>query len=709
MGDGTSRGGRRCGIGAGLSGGLVAAAVALGTTSLGVAVTAVDAATVPAGADAVIHVSTTGHDTASCGSVTDPCETIPYAYGRAADGDTIQVAAGTYTLAGPLRIAKPGIRLLGAMAGVDATTRTPGGPGETVVTGSAGPPTLGLFSAMADDVTIDGFTLTGNLAGGGAATSEHFSGYVVEDNIVSGNITGLYPESDGSKPSVFKDNFFTDDNDSGPNSGNGIFTFRPLANALFTGNKFRDNNNAPINIAGGEVPGGSHDITIADNDMDGEFGVTLVAVSHVLITRNKMSGGWNAVQVSGACHDITITRNTMNDKTRGGVLLFTGFAAATNTGITIEDNTINHTATVEGRYGIEVSRSNDVVIRRNFLEDSGHGAIGFTTRGQDVPSAAATIEQNTITGSGGPGISAAPGSYTGPMAVHFNRIVDNDPHQGIVNDDPAATIDARDSWWGCNSMPDGAGCDHPAGTAAAAVGYHPWLVLKIRSVPADILAGQAAAIYADLRYDSAGALRAGPFFAPVYVRFSTTRGHVALSETLTSADLSAHTEWPSGQPRPERICVQVDNQEACLHFAAHPEVSLHATMTAVPNPAHAGRRATFTIPITNGGPADAFGVIVDDGLAPVLADFTWTCTATAPPSRCSRASGRGSIAATSADIAAGGTITYRLTGVISANATGYIHNTVRIIPPPGVTDHGCSPKCSASATVSLSPVVPVTG
>ena len=519
-----------------------------------------------AAAGAVIHVAPGGHDTAGCGSAAGPCQTIPYAYGRAAGGDTIQVAAGTYTLTGTLTIAKPGIRLLGAMAGVNAATRAPGGPGETVITGTGAPPSDGLFTAAADDVTINGFTFKGNLAGGGLATSEHFSGYVVEDNIVTGNVTGLYAESDGSKPSVYRDNFFVANNDSGPNSGNGVFTFRPLANAAFTGNKFRDNNNAPVNIAGNDVPGGSHDIVIADNDMNGEFGVTLVGVSRVLITRNKMTGGWNAVQVSGACHDITITRNIMNDKTRGGVLLFTGFKEVTNTGITIEGNIINHTATVAGRYGIEISRSTGVVIRRNLLKGSGHGAIGFTARGQDVPSQAAVIEQNTITGSGGPGITVAPGTYTGPMAVHYNRIVDNDPHRGILTDDPAAVIDAALNWWGCNHMPGGAGCDHPAGTSQALVSFSPWLVLRIASSPADILAGQGADILADLHHDSAGTLTAGPFFAPVTAVFSATRGHVSLAGVLTNALLHARTGWPAGQPRPEQICVRVDHQVECLVF-----------------------------------------------------------------------------------------------------------------------------------------------
>ena len=133
------------------------------------------------------------------------------------------------------------------------------------------------------------------------------------------------------------------------------------------------------------------------------------------------------------------------------------------------------------------------------------------------------------------------------------------------------------------------------------------------------------------------------------------------------------------------------------------------TKTAVPNAAHAEHPVKFIIKITNGGPADAFGVTVDDGLAPVLAGFTWTCTASAAPSRCSHASGRGSVSTTSADIAVGGTITYRVTGVLPANAAGKVRNTVRIVSPHGTTDRGCAPKCSASVTVTRAPIVPVTG
>ncbi len=43
------------------------------------------------------HVAPSGQNTAGCGSQTEPCRTIQYAVNQAVSGDTIRVAAGTYT------------------------------------------------------------------------------------------------------------------------------------------------------------------------------------------------------------------------------------------------------------------------------------------------------------------------------------------------------------------------------------------------------------------------------------------------------------------------------------------------------------------------------------------------------------------------------------------------------------------------------------
>ena len=42
------------------------------------------------------YVSTTGIDTGDCSSPAAPCQTIQYAIDQSGDGDTINVAAGTY-------------------------------------------------------------------------------------------------------------------------------------------------------------------------------------------------------------------------------------------------------------------------------------------------------------------------------------------------------------------------------------------------------------------------------------------------------------------------------------------------------------------------------------------------------------------------------------------------------------------------------------
>jgi Right handed beta helix region len=558
------------------SGARVASRLLTRLAAVGVAVAAATLVMAhPALAASTVHVATTGDDIAGCGAAAAPCQTIAFGYSEAVPGDTIMIAAGTYVMSTPLVVSKANLTFQGAQAGVDARARTPGGAGETDITsGLTGTQARDLWVVQANAVTIDGFTFANNPVGAGVSTSENFSGYRVQNTVFVNNLKGFAPSSNGTQPSVFTRNLYATNNNGtvAPGTqGNGVFTFRPLANASFTDSKFEGNANAPINLAGNEVVGGTHDVTITGNQMDGEFGVTLVSVSNVTVSGNHMVGGWNGVQVSGRCHHIVITGNLITDKTRGAVLLFAGFAAFTNTDITIANNDIERTATVPTRSGIEISRSTGVSIHDNLIADSGEDAIGFTTRGQAVPSGTTEILRNSIIGTGAPrsGIDIAAGAYEGPLTVHFNRIVDNNGRNGVVNNEPAATVDARWNWWGCNSMPAGAGCDHIAGAAADTVTFSPWLVLHLSASPADIPAGSAATLVATLRMDSSGAQLSGPFFHTGIAFFSATVGHVAPPEVRLDALVTAATGWPAGQPRPQDLCVTVDHETICLVFPAN--------------------------------------------------------------------------------------------------------------------------------------------
>jgi hypothetical protein len=518
----------------------------------------------PASAASVINVATTGTDTPGCGAAAAPCATIQFAYGEAVAGDTIKVATGTYAFAVSLLIQKPDLHLQGSMAGADARTRTPGGPGETVIRPAAGSSLFGLWRLNASGVSVDGFTFADNAGGPAIMTSDLHSGYLVTDNIFSHNSSGLRPGSNGASRSVFEKNVFI-------RNGSGVFTPDMFRNADFADSEFEGDGSSPINLTLGAQPSErSSDIAIAGNDIVDGTPISLTGASDVVVTRNTVTRGFSGVQLTGGDHLIRVTDNRITGTTHGGVVINAAHFSATNTSITVADNTLDHTVSVEGRFGIEISRSSDVSVRGNVILDTRYDGIGFTTRDQPVPSSDVTISQNTIAGSGDAAILVRDHAYSGPMTVRFNRIVDSGSGDGLVNDaisdGPGTRIDARLNWWGCNHGPAGSGCDHLAGTAVTEISFAPWLVLSIRSEPADIRAGQHATIIASLQRDSSGSKAHGPFFNPVPVTFTASPGKVTPGQVTTDARLLARSLWPGGQPRPRTICASVDHQKQCLHF-----------------------------------------------------------------------------------------------------------------------------------------------
>ena len=52
------------------------------------------------------YVATTGTDTGDCQAILSPCLTLQYAINQAAANDTINVAAGTYTVAGLVAVTR---------------------------------------------------------------------------------------------------------------------------------------------------------------------------------------------------------------------------------------------------------------------------------------------------------------------------------------------------------------------------------------------------------------------------------------------------------------------------------------------------------------------------------------------------------------------------------------------------------------------------
>jgi LPXTG-site transpeptidase (sortase) family protein len=100
-----------------------------------------------------------------------------------------------------------------------------------------------------------------------------------------------------------------------------------------------------------------------------------------------------------------------------------------------------------------------------------------------------------------------------------------------------------------------------------------------------------------------------------------------------------------------------------------------------------GGTLTYTIVVTNNGPADVTGAVVSDNIPDQIESWTWECTdnLTPPvgPSDCTAYSGDDNFSDT-VNLPFGGIITYTVTATIRDDASGPIENRVVVTPPAGV-------------------------
>ncbi|MGB8507401.1 MAG: DUF11 domain-containing protein, partial [Pyrinomonadaceae bacterium] len=102
-----------------------------------------------------------------------------------------------------------------------------------------------------------------------------------------------------------------------------------------------------------------------------------------------------------------------------------------------------------------------------------------------------------------------------------------------------------------------------------------------------------------------------------------------------------------------------------------------------------GATVTYTIVASNAASSSgaANGAIITDTVPASLTGVTWTCGSPVGSATCGTASGSGNSINTTANLPAGGSVTYTVTGTLATNATGTLSNTATIIvPASGVTD-----------------------
>jgi len=120
------------------------------------------------------------------------------------------------------------------------------------------------------------------------------------------------------------------------------------------------------------------------------------------------------------------------------------------------------------------------------------------------------------------------------------------------------------------------------------------------------------------------------------------------------------------------------------NFANVPEADLAITKTDGQTTAVPGQSLTYTIVVTNNGPSNVNGATIADSFPAGLTNVTYTSTATGGATG-NTASGAGNISHV-VNMPSGSTITYTVTGTVSAAATGMISNTASVVVPTGVVD-----------------------
>ncbi|MGF1426802.1 LPXTG cell wall anchor domain-containing protein [Kitasatospora sp. LaBMicrA B282] len=136
-----------------------------------------------------------------------------------------------------------------------------------------------------------------------------------------------------------------------------------------------------------------------------------------------------------------------------------------------------------------------------------------------------------------------------------------------------------------------------------------------------------------------------------------------------------------------------NNGEVTLEWVT--QTGLSIKKTAAPATYVPGSTLSYTIVVSNAGPAPATGAAVRDALPSPLSAFTWTCAAGSTSSSCGAASGTGNLN-TTATIAANDNVTYTVTGTVPSGTIGTLSNTATVTRPANTTDPNCGPTCSST-------------
>jgi hypothetical protein len=270
----------------------------------------------------------------------------------ASPGDTIQVCPGTYNE--QVNINKNDLKLRGAQAGINATSRGFNPLVEAIVQDPCGP-----VQIEADRDVLDGFTVQGSTEdptifpacfGAGIWTNPGFSGsqggHQIVNNIVQNNISGIELDSTCVNASLVEFNLIRNNSNPGAGSGNGIQTNFGLCNATIDRNTFSgDISSSYLVVAPSSGLAVTNNALVAGTPES----IAWLFVSNSTISGNVSTGSTSSgtVDLFGGNSGIAVTSNTLLNGNRAIVVdnPFSNFGVPPNSNIAAHLNCIKGNVT----------------------------------------------------------------------------------------------------------------------------------------------------------------------------------------------------------------------------------------------------------------------------------------------------------------------------------------------------------------------------
>lgn len=433
-----------------------------------------------------------------------------------------------------------------------------------------------------------------------------------------------------------------------------------ITSCVITDNNTTDGDGGGLSLSN---PGGSGVATISNSTIQ----------NNAANTATTGNGGIGGGILVGSFTSLTLTNSQLLNNQATQVTGAMGKGGAINLGAFSHSNI--HSSTISGNQaagdgggiwsnqGLTIDQGS--VITSNAAVAGSGGGLWSDNQDVDVTSLTkVTITGNSAAGNGG-GIHI---DATSPQVVHlnFSRIVGNSAAAGTGLDNINGTVDATDSWWGCNQGPSTAPCD-TINDPNLGVTFDPFIVLSHTANPAAIAVGNNTTLTASFLQDNHGtAIAVGnlsvliglpiQFNNPILGTLSNQQTSIQSSATATAT----YTATAAGAGHADAI---VDSATVTANITNVGPPSIAKAFGAANILLSASTSLTFTI--TNTNPVALTGVAFTDSLPSGLVVST--------PNGVTGSCGGGTITATAGSGSvslAGGTVAASGSCMFSVNVTG---------------------------------------